>query len=392
MRKTLPDYFVIFRLAHPINPESYTGIDNLQKFQEFFTDAQMIKTFDMRESSPLGAYLRKTVNDPRFIERPLEVSFDSDVQTTWNGIDYTTGTITGRGEFLYDFWKSDNRILDFEDFVTKGFERNKIVSSNLINLEFLFDDTEATPYTINRYFGLYVSENQLAEFEIEPTVLGAISGQTPIPKSGVDGEPFNLQPFVQTNPNGIRLPAYYYHNDPSGTVNTSSTPGYQGLVNGKFPLPAMVDDPLRIFYVKDRNGVFKRANLLEEINYGNPNTDAFRRVTEIRLFDTQENISDYGGITQMASQADAELLNGGNAQLVLQVSDILNSGVPIAEGEVLEITLKKLNTERRDYYYKLEIVSLVGSLCTFEVTVPDYAVSTTPTLFYTQAVVDLSSP
>jgi hypothetical protein len=393
LRKEMPDFFVIFRLDHPLNPLSYEDSSNPEKFAEFFKDARIIKTFDMRESSPLGNYLRKIVNDPRWNERPLQVSFDSDVQTTWFGIDYTSGTISGKGEFLYDFWKTDNRILDFEETITNGFERNGIVSTNLINLEFLFDDSEATLYTINRYFGLYVKENQLAEFEIVPEILGAIPGQSPQPKIGRDGEPYSLQPFIQTNSTGVKLPVDYYHNPPVGTANTSATPEYSGLVNGKFPLPSMVDDPLRIFYVKDRNGIFKRVNKLEEVNYGTIGSPEFKRVTELQLFDTSENISDYGGITQIASQIKSDLLGSINAQLVIKVSDILQSGKPLADYETIDIEMKKLSTERRDYYYQLLVTAVSGSVVTFDVLVPDYAgaTPTIPTEYYATKIVDFAS-
>jgi hypothetical protein len=355
MRKQLPEFFVIFRLDHPLNPLSYQNTSNPEKFQEFFKDARIVKTFDMRVSSPLGSYLRKIVDDPRFNERPLEVSFSADTPTTWYGIDYTSGNITGKGEFLNDFWASDNRILDFEETITGGFERNSLISTNLINLEFLFSDTEATPYSINRYFGFYVTENQLAEFEIVPEILGAISGQTPAPKLGVDGAPYNLQPFVQTNPIGIQLPVDYFHNPADGTINTSATPEYVGLVNGKLPLPSMVDDPLRFFYVKDRFGNFKRVNRLQELNYGTPGSPSFKRVTQLQLFDNQENISDFGGITQLSSQSNADLLPGGNAQVVLAIEDLLKNGVPIADYETIEISLEKLNSEPRTYYYRITI-------------------------------------
>jgi hypothetical protein len=394
LRKDLPEFFVIFRLDHPLNPLSYEEATNPEKFNEFFKDARIIKTYDMRESSPLGNYLRKLVNDPRWQERPLQVSYDESVQTTWFGIDYASSSITGKGEFLYDFWKSDNRILDFEETITGGFQRNGLISTNLINLEFLFDDSEATPYTINRYFGLYVKENQLAEFEIVPEILGAITGQTPAPKVGRDGEPYSLQPFVQTNSTGVRLPVDYYHNPPTGTANTSSTPEYAGRTVGKFPLPGMVDDPLRIFYVKDRNGIFKRVNKLEEKNYGSPGSPSFKRVTELQLFDESENISDYGGITQISSQIKADLLGSINAQMVLKVSDILQSGKPIADYETIDIEMRKLSTERRDYYYQLQIASISGTNVLFNVFVPDYSgpTPTVPTLFYASKAVDFSAP
>lgn len=394
MRKELPEFFVVFRLDHPLNPLTYDlDATKIENFSEFFRDAQIIKTFDMRESSPLGTYLRKTVNDPRFVERPFQASFIEDTPSTWFGIDYASGSITGKDEFLYDFWKTDNRILDFEDYITQGFERNGLISTNLINLEFLFDDSEATPYTINRYFGLYVKESELAEFELEPTILGAITGQGPAPKAGVDGEPYNLQPFVQQNANGIILPVHYYHNPTGGPLNTTAQPEFAGFTKGKFPLPAMVDDPLRIFYTKDRFDRFKRVNKLQESDYGSPGSSNYRRVTELSLFDKEENISDFGGITEINSQIKSDLLGAGYAQMVIYIEDIAQSGKPLAQGEQLIIEYKKLNTERRDYYYRLIVTSVIGTTITFNVLVPDYSglTPTVPTLFATQITIDTAA-
>lgn len=384
LRKEVPEFFVIFRLDHPISEASYADATNSDKFNEFFKDARIIKTFDMRGSSPLGSYLRKIVDDPRWNERPLQVSFDEDTQSTWFGIDYNSGTITGKGEFLYDFFSTDHRILDFEETVTGGFERNGLISSNLINMEFLFNDSEAKQYTINRYFGFYVNETQLAEFELSSEILGAMPLQTPAPKPGRDGEVYSLQPFVQSNPNGIRLPIDYYHNPPVGPLNTTATPLFKGLVDGKFPLPSMVDDPLRFFYVKDRNGVFKRVNKLEENNYGAIGSPAFKRVTELQLFDSTENISDFSGISQIVSQIKTDLLGNVNAQSVIKISDVLQSGIPIANYETIEIALKKLNTERREYYYSLVITAIAGPVITFNVLVPDYSglTPTVPNVYY----------
>jgi len=393
LRKKVPDFFIIFRLDHPLNPLTYSNDSTKEeKFSEFFRDARIIKTFDMRESSPLGTYLRKIVNDSRFVERPLQVSFDNDTPSTWFGVDYSSGSITGKGEFLYEFWNTDNRILDFEEYITQGFERNGLISTNLINLEFLFNDDEATLYTLNRYFGFYVTESQLAEFEIEPTILGAITGQSPSPKPGVDGEPYNLQPFIQTNTNGIVLPVHYYHNPIGGPTNITATPEFAGLTNGKFPLPFMVDDPLRFFYVKDRFDRFKRVNRLTETDYGSPGAPSFRRVTELQLFDQEENISDYGGLTQINAQIQADLLDGGNSQMVIYIEDIAQNGSPLAADEKIIIEYKKLNTERRDYYYKLEITNIVGTVVTFDIIVPDYAglTPTVPTEYYATKIVDFA--
>lgn len=366
LRKTVPDFFVIFRLDHPVAVDSYLpGETNEEFFNDFFKDARIVKTFDMREKSKLGSYLRKIVNDPRFKERPLDVSFESDTPTVWNGACYGDGTMSGKGEFLSDYWKIDRTVIDLEEYITGGFQRHGIISTNLINLEFLFDDEEAIPYSINRYFGLYVTENQLANFQIDPIALAKIQGQTPLPKKDVDGEPYSTKPFIQTNPNGIELPVNYYHN-PSGIVNNTNVPVYQGEVVGKFPLPGFIDDPLRIFYVKDRDDAFKRIVELKEVDYGNPGTLDYRRVSQIKLFDNQEDISKYAGANQITSQFTSTLLEGGNSQLVLKLSS--NDSDPVfADEEEIELTFNQYNADPVLHEYYLKVQSTTSTSVTFNV-------------------------
>lgn len=366
LRKNVPDYFIIFRLDHPLSAASYANVvNNPDKFLEFFTESRIIKTFDMREKSKLGAYLRKIVNDQRFKERPLDVSFDTDVATTWNGISYKDGSMSGKGEFLSDYWTKDRPIIELEEYITGGFERNGVIGTNLVNLEFLFNDEEATLYTINRYFGLYVTENQLANFQIAPDVLAKITDQTPSPRAGVDGEPYSTKTFQQTNPNGIQLPVNYYHNPPLG-VNNTNVPSYQGDVVGKLPLSSMVDDPLRIFYVKDRNDEFKRIKQLVEAEYGNPGTDDYKRVTQLTLFENTEDISKYAGANQITSQFTATLLNEGNSQLRLHLA--LNGEDKVfADDETLELTVNQFNHELRLHTYYLRLIAQLSTYVTFEV-------------------------
>ena len=354
LRSNVPDFFIIFRLDHPLSAESYNALtSNPAKFSEFFTESQIVKTFDMRKTSKLGSYIRKITDDPRFKETPLDVSFDQDIATTWNGISYANGTMSGKGEFLYDYWRKDRPIIEFEEYITGGFERNGIISTNLLNLEFLFNDETATPYTINRYFGLYVTENQLANFQIAPNVISQIPNQTPLPRKGVDGEPYSTKSFHQTNANGIQLPVNYFHN-PSLGVNNTNIPTYQGDVVGKFPLPIMVEDPLRIFYVKDRNDNFKRIKKLAEAEYGLPGSENYARVTQIELFEKYDDISNYAGVNQITSQATATLLDEGNAQLRLHLSAIGEEHV-FADQEVLELTVDQFNHDDQIHTYYLRL-------------------------------------
>jgi hypothetical protein len=357
LRKNLPDFFIILRVDHPISVDSYLNASAEQTISDYMGDARIIKTFDLRSSSKLGSYIRNLVNDPRWRERPLEFSWDSNTPTYWSGAVYTSGTLSSSGELIYDFIKADKPIKEFEEFITGGFQRNSTISTNLINLEFLFNDEEAPLYSINRYIGLYVTENQLAEFEIEPTVLGDISGQTPLPKPGVDGQPYSIKSFVQTNSNGIQIPVHYYHNTPF-VNNTSIVPTYQGLVIGKFPLPAMVDDPLRLFYVKDRDDVFKKVRKLTEVNYGSPTSPDFIRATQLELFDTQEDISKYGGVTDIVSQFPATLLDSGYSQMRLHLLDQYGTGC-IADNEELIFEIKKYNDSGSINKYHAQVTDFV---------------------------------
>jgi len=366
LRNIVPDFFIIFRLDHPVSVESYNDLaTNPEKFAEFFTESRIIKTFDIRSTSKLGSYIRNIVNDPRFKNSPLDVSFDQDVATTWYGISYANGTMSGKGEFLYDYWSQDRPIIELEEYITGGFERNGIISTNLLNLEFLFNDETATPYTINRYFGLYVTENQLANFQIASDVISKITSQTPYPQTGVDAEPYSTKSFTQSNSNGIQLPVNYYHNTSSG-VNNTNIPAYQGDVIGKFPLPSMVDDPLRIFYVKDRNDLFKRIKKMSEVDYGYPGTADYKRVTQLNLFEYTDDISNYGGVNQMTSQATATLLDAGNAQLRLHLSSVGTDTV-FADQEVIEIAVDQFNHETRIHTYYLRLTYNSLSTVKFEV-------------------------
>ncbi len=364
LRKDVPDYFIIFRLNHPISYDSYLGVSNQERFNNFFKDASIVKTFDLRATSKIGAYLRNIVEDERYQERPLEVSWDADVATYWHGISYKDATITAKGEFLHDYYKKDRPIKEFEEYITGGFERNSIVSLNLINMEFLFNDPEAPLYGINRYFGLYLKENQLAEFELEPRAFDVIDGQTPPPKPGVDGGPASSRDFIQTNPNGIQLPIHYYHSDRL-TNNTSNIPLYQGNVIGKFPLPSMVDDPLRFFYVKDRNDEFKRVVKMTEVETGVMGEEGTIRSTNLHLFDTQENIRNYSGITNITSQVNANQLGPGHAQLVLSLFDQKNSGV-FADDEELSISVLKYNNPGVKTTFYLQVSNVSGDIVTVE--------------------------
>lgn len=355
LRKKVPDYFVIMRMSHPVEEESYDEtVSQEDQIKRYFEKGNIVKTFDLGETSKVGSYLRRLVNDERFSDRPLEVSFEKDNLTVWNGIDYRKGALAGKGEFLYDFFTADRPIQEFEEFITSGFERNGIISSNLINLEFLFNDEEAKLYSINRYVGFYVDENQLAEIEISGFGLQKNLSQIPAPKPGVDGEPYSNRDFVQSNPDGIVIPVHYYQ----GTHNqVGAEPEFIGTTTGKLPLAQNVEDLLRIFYVKDREGNFKRIKELNEVTYGEQGTPDSITVSELRLGDTAENIALYGGVNEIVSQFDALLLDSGSSQLIVNLENTQGSSQLLMEEEEIKIVQRKLNQQVRDRIYNVIITA-----------------------------------
>jgi hypothetical protein len=212
---------------------------------DFFTNqvlpnAQTVATFDLRESSTIGKYIRDLTRDPGFNPSPINFGVGN-AYTFWNGVNYQTGVLGQKGEILDSYYNSTDSIpmIDFESTVTGGFERNGIICSNLLNLEFLFNDPDTDLYTINRYFGMYVSRNDLGNFKL--------NGDFFWKYKDLDGN-FNL-------PQPSRNNLGYYFDDVS--AYQSSTGGvrlfYEG-VTGWIPgsLDINQNDPEKLFYITDK--------------------------------------------------------------------------------------------------------------------------------------------
>jgi hypothetical protein len=157
----IPKLFVIYRVASPKPNQNYGNgaADKSSRIESMLTNATIVKTFDLSESSKLGKYIRKHVYSEFFQDSQLTVSFEKNEQTFYNGIDLVKGGFSSKGEFIYkDFIDTDKPIIEANDFITDGFKRNRIVTSNILNLEFMFDDNQSSEYSVSRYFGLFVDD------------------------------------------------------------------------------------------------------------------------------------------------------------------------------------------------------------------------------------------
>ena len=170
--KVVPTKFVIFKIPGPSNYTAGQGkeLQNIS-VQEFATDAfknaTIVKVVDLSKSSKIGQYLENITKNPMFSEKPLYVNYKKDGYSLYRGASIASGTYVEIPEQLSTVFNRALPMLKVEEFVTLGYERNRIVYPKILNLEFLFDDVTSKDYDFNRYFGFYCNEIDLEEFEID---------------------------------------------------------------------------------------------------------------------------------------------------------------------------------------------------------------------------------
>jgi len=163
----IPDYFAVFRIDGVINEETYDSNDLSGLAEKFLEEGELIQSWGIKDSTPLGTYLRHHLEELFLVRSPLFLSLSDPTQSdpdpnSWYGIAVDKGIITGRSETPYFFDQKDN-FTDTNAFLSEGYERNNLLCPNLINMEYVFSDHDVSLYTMHRYFGLYLTENDLYE-------------------------------------------------------------------------------------------------------------------------------------------------------------------------------------------------------------------------------------
>ncbi len=165
--KVMPSKFIVYRVEGVDYEERYDkGIAGQNsRILDLLKDATIVKTFDLKDSK-VGSYLDNHVNNPLFPSSPLSFSFEEDEPCMYRGIDVVKGGFVSKPEYLEDeFYRKDSLEILSNELITEGFKRNGIAIANLMNLEFLFDDSTATDYKVYRYFGLYVDDIKEGSFD-----------------------------------------------------------------------------------------------------------------------------------------------------------------------------------------------------------------------------------
>ena len=182
LNRILPDFFVIFRVDDQFNNSTYSNIQNDNEiFDRFLREAKIVKAFDMRSSSPLGKYLGNHYNDISSYPGSVYLHFKEQIlndysisgSNSWIGIDISTGLIVNKLEdSLYACNAIEKNSQEkLNQFVIEGFERLGLLCPNIINLEFMFDDDDTPTYKMNRYFGLYLKENDFIKYDYVESVI-----------------------------------------------------------------------------------------------------------------------------------------------------------------------------------------------------------------------------
>lgn len=185
--KELPSNFIIMRVDNPgvyeISQTDYNiSTTTRHNFKEQIVDKwKNVSIYDLTIKSSLGTWLDKNfISNERF---PIS-SFEFDSKTTnfsrWYGIDYKSGSYTEKSRFISDKIWYEQPHFRLEEYITDGFKDNNIIYPNIINMNYLFDDTPATPfklnkYSLNRYFGFYVDLEKietLTPYESKPILPG----------------------------------------------------------------------------------------------------------------------------------------------------------------------------------------------------------------------------
>lgn len=289
LKSDLPDVFVIFKIKGPMegnvtqSKDSYP-IDKNQYMTDLLKKAEIVKVFDLSGESKIGSYIRNIINNPLFPDNPLDINFERDRFSYYNGIAYKTGAFAAASENLYSFFQEGNPIRAFEEYITLGYQRNNIIFPNILNLEFLFNDETAEDYEFNRYFGFYCNLVELDSAIMDTETHYDLKLNNPKFRSRY--QPDDSIKFIQTNPNGLE---FYFKFVEKGITSISS---------------AFSDDKNIFFsYVQGRD---KNLHLIKPNNFEYIDQDSGK----LTLTTTKTDIGSFFGPGEVFIEDSADLFIG----------------------------------------------------------------------------------
>jgi uncharacterized delta-60 repeat protein len=213
-KQGIPNYFVIFRIDG-------SGLENLSRdnFRELFLEKfKTVKVFDLTKKTPLGEWVDVNFRKNKsFPTKSLDIDFRNLEFSRWFGIDYDSGGYTSKSRFMNDALEDENTLFDLEKSFYDGYRVNKLIYPQIINFNFLFDDTPATPnrlrkWSLNRYAGFYIDDMELVD-RITPFNMKPLKSGFQILEGNVishpDGDPF-VRGFSDEDKNYIEFGGEFF--------------------------------------------------------------------------------------------------------------------------------------------------------------------------------------
>lgn len=291
--KKLPDYFVVFKIEEP----SYTNIKentnntkipDINIREDVLKKCTIIKTFDLTENTRFGKYLRRYAKQETFPEDPLKVSFKNGEESVYSGISIKNGCFVKAPEYNHSkYFEEDQTIIAFDDYITRGFERNCLVCANLLNIEFLFDDNTSEDYTMNRYFGLYCNYIEDGVTALDFNNFSKVGGLGNEYSEFVNSQTlFSKKPVLIKNKKGTSLQFLYNSN------------GQDDM----FPYANIVSELDSVFCIKDKHNNFHNITR-------NPKTGV--DPLTITLCEKETDVMSFTGFVTNNEYINAEKTKGG---------------------------------------------------------------------------------
>jgi hypothetical protein len=158
IKRVMPDFFLVFRVEKKTADAYNEHMNDDEKIKYFLKHGKIVKCYDMRLGSKLGTYIRNIYKQSSGFCGDMYESYSTDNYNKYIGISVDRGVVSSKYESGF-MTKNIKSQVELNDFYTEGFERNHLVSKDIINFEFMFNDESAELFSINTYFGLYVKVN-----------------------------------------------------------------------------------------------------------------------------------------------------------------------------------------------------------------------------------------
>lgn len=331
--------------------EQYVGNIQDHFIENILPKSRIVETFSLQESSKIGKYLRKIKSNSNYTQHLIDVKFEQDSLSTYNGVSVKDGVFCKKGEYLSSNFINDLPIIEMDKIITDGFKRNGVVSHSLLNLEFFFNDPDADLYSINRYYGFYVDDIKTGSFRLSSDYFFNQSSSvenSPEPKSPSQISDKMILPFYQENKKGLRL-----------FIDPDSVWGY---------IPTSedihVNERLKSFYVKDKNEKFHSFKQIKNYSSSATDLDKWGEGTAndnlISISDQILDLSVFSGPNPLKTKEYKGIISEetGRSYSVIKINGQLlpNDAIVLYH----PFGVNQINNKRFDYFVASELTYVIG--------------------------------